>query len=245
MSEKTGPESPFAAFSAAFPPSMSALPGASPEAWQKMWSMFVPPVPGGNAASPFGAMPPSLSMMSELIAPLTNVDELDKRITDMRAVEHWLKLNLQMLQSTTQALEVQRATLATLRAFGAMGASPGAAPASKAAAQGSPSAASGGAAMPGATIPPSLDPTLWWGAINEQFKQLAAAATAATASPAAAGTKKSDGAAPAGSAKPAASGATSSAAGKSAAATSTSASSASSRAPAKSGRSTAARKTNR
>src|SRR6202012_4288011 len=62
---------------------------------------------------------PSLSMMSDMMAPLTNVEELDKRITDMRAVEQWLKLNLNMLQSAIQALEVQRATLATLRAFGA------------------------------------------------------------------------------------------------------------------------------
>ncbi len=58
-------------------------------------------------------------MMSDMMAPLTNVEELDKRITDMRAVEQWLKLNLNMLQSAIQALEVQRATLATLRAFGA------------------------------------------------------------------------------------------------------------------------------
>ena len=59
-------------------------------------------------------------MMSDMMAPLTNIEELDKRITDMRAVEQWLKLNLNMLQSAIQALEVQRATLATLRAFGAL-----------------------------------------------------------------------------------------------------------------------------
>src|SRR5260370_41451192 len=61
---------------------------------------------------------PSLSMMSDMLAPLTNVEELDKRIKDMRAVEQWLKLNLNMLQSAIQAVEVQRATLATVRAFG-------------------------------------------------------------------------------------------------------------------------------
>lgn len=88
----------------------------------KMWDMM--------RLTPFGAMsalpgasqglPPSLSAMSDLMAPLASVEELDKRITDLRAVEQWLKLNLGMLQSAIQALEVQRATLATLRAFGAL-----------------------------------------------------------------------------------------------------------------------------
>ncbi len=85
----------------------------------KMWELmrlnpFAAAMPGGAQA-----MSPSLSMISDMLAPLTNIGELDKRVTDMRAVEHWLKLNLNMLQSAIQALEVQRATLATLRAFGA------------------------------------------------------------------------------------------------------------------------------
>src|ERR1700748_384747 len=91
--------------------------------FEKMWGMFREGPFAAQFAAPF-SMPgmggaPSLSMMSDLVAPLTNVEELDKRITDMRAVEQWLKLNLNMLQSAIQALEVQRATLATLRAFGA------------------------------------------------------------------------------------------------------------------------------
>ncbi len=85
----------------------------------KMWELmrlnpFAAAMPGGAQG-----VGPSFSMMSNMMAPLTNIEELDKRVTDMRAVEHWLKLNLNMLQSAIQALEVQRATLATLRAFGA------------------------------------------------------------------------------------------------------------------------------
>ncbi len=91
--------------------------------FEKMWGLFRGAPFPGQAGMPFG-MPgmgaaPSLSMMSDMVAPLTNVEELDKRIEEMRAVEQWLKLNLNMLQSAIQALEVQRATLATLRAFGA------------------------------------------------------------------------------------------------------------------------------
>ncbi len=51
-----------------------------------------------------------------LVTPTLDISELDKRITDMKAVEGWLKLNLNMLQMSIQGLEVQRATLAALQA---------------------------------------------------------------------------------------------------------------------------------
>ncbi|MCB5362737.1 transcriptional regulator [Pusillimonas sp. CC-YST705] len=54
-------------------------------------------------------------------SPMTT-EELDRRIADMRAVESWLRLNLSMLSSSIQALEVQRATLSTLKSY--MGFSP-------------------------------------------------------------------------------------------------------------------------
>ncbi|MDX9700603.1 MAG: hypothetical protein RBT55_13585 [Rhodocyclaceae bacterium] len=53
-----------------------------------------------------------------MITPTLDVDELDKRITDMKAVESWLKMNLSMLQMSIQGLEMQRATLAAVRAMG-------------------------------------------------------------------------------------------------------------------------------
>ena len=37
----------------------------------------------------------------------------------LKAVEQWLTLNMNMLQGTIQALEIQRGTIATLQAFGA------------------------------------------------------------------------------------------------------------------------------
>ncbi len=51
--------------------------------------------------------------------PTLDLDELDKRIADLKAVEQWLTLNMNMLQGTIQALEIQRGTIAALRAFGA------------------------------------------------------------------------------------------------------------------------------
>ena len=58
--------------------------------------------------------------MPGMVAPTFDVDELDKRIKDMKAVEGWLRMNLSMLQMTIQGLEMQRTTLGTVQAMGQM-----------------------------------------------------------------------------------------------------------------------------
>ena len=50
-----------------------------------------------------------------MVTPTLDVDELDKRITDMKAVEGWLKMNLNMLQMSIQGLEMQKFTLSTMK----------------------------------------------------------------------------------------------------------------------------------
>ncbi|WP_322089047.1 PhaM family polyhydroxyalkanoate granule multifunctional regulatory protein [Burkholderia sp. BCC1999] len=183
----------------------------------RMWDMV--------RMSPFGGMtpfpgatqglPPSLSSMSDMMSPLTNVEELDKRITDLRAVEQWLKLNLGMLQSAIQALEVQRATLATLRAFGAFAQSSmsAAEEAAVAAAQAAKAAPSGDAspapdatdASAGDATQQAFDPAGWWNLLQSQFNQLASLAMAQPGmQPAAPGDAQPDAAAaPEPAAKPA------------------------------------------
>jgi hypothetical protein len=192
-------------------PPFPGFPGFPPgEMLDRMWDMmrltpFGSAFPGGQAGGTSG-FGPSLSMMSDMMAPLTSVEELDKRITDMRAVEQWLKLNLNMLQSAIQALEVQRATLATLRAFGAFAqqsmSQPASAPASappperarpepSAAPTGDEAKASGAAAGESeAAATPGYDPSAWWNLLQSQFNQIAqfamaqpAAAAAASAAP--------------------------------------------------------------
>nr|WKF58103.1 hypothetical protein HUO10_002600 [Paraburkholderia busanensis] len=184
-------------------PPFPGFPGFPPaEMLERMWGMMRLS-PFGSAfsgAQPGAGMGPSLSMMSDMMAPLTNVEELDKRITDMRAVEQWLKLNLSMLQSAIQALEVQRATLATLRAFGAFAQSSmeQSAAAATAAPKPSPSPSSGGwphtqqaaasaaAAEPAASAEPAseaaqdetpdtppFDASAWWNLLQSQFNQIA------------------------------------------------------------------------
>ena len=49
-----------------------------------------------------------------LVTPTLDTNELEKRITDLKAVEGWLKSNLSMLQMTIQGLEMQRATLSAM-----------------------------------------------------------------------------------------------------------------------------------
>ncbi|MBR8200189.1 PhaM family polyhydroxyalkanoate granule multifunctional regulatory protein, partial [Burkholderia cenocepacia] len=157
----------------------------------RMWDMMRMSPFGGMAPFPGAThgLPPSLSSMSDMMSPLTNVEELDKRITDLRAVEQWLKLNLGMLQSAIQALEVQRATLATLRAFGAFAqssmsaaeeAAVAAAQAAKPASAGEPApdAAVSAADAPAGDPAQQFDPAGWWNLLQTQFNQLASLAMA-------------------------------------------------------------------
>lgn len=52
-----------------------------------------------------------------VMTPTLDVEEIDRRVNDLKTIEHWLNVNLGMLRNTIQTLEVQRATLATLKSF--------------------------------------------------------------------------------------------------------------------------------
>lgn len=58
---------------------------------------------------------PQLPKLGNWVAPTLNVEELDKRIDELKAVQFWLDQNATALKATIQALEVQKMTLATLR----------------------------------------------------------------------------------------------------------------------------------
>lgn len=53
-----------------------------------------------------------------IMTPTLDVGELDKRIADLKAVEGWLRMNLNLLSASINALEVQRATIAAVKSFG-------------------------------------------------------------------------------------------------------------------------------
>jgi hypothetical protein len=186
-------------------PPFPGFPGFPPaEMLDRMWGMmrltpFGSAFPGSEPgmAQGFG---PSLSMMSDMMTPLTNIEELDKRIGDLRSVEQWLKLNLSMLQSSIQAMEVQRATLSTLRAFGAFAQSQMTPPPASSSASSSafshaashaapepepepePEPAAEASASDNAP-PPGFDASAWWNLLQAQFNQLAQFAAAQPAAP--------------------------------------------------------------
>jgi hypothetical protein len=105
-----------------------------------------------------------------MVAPTFDVEELDKRIKDMKAVEGWLRMNLSMLQMTIQGLEMQRTTVSAVQTMGKM-----ASEASKSAAPSSDNPASGDA-MPGGLSEAAMWP---WQMMQQMREQLQHGAEAA------------------------------------------------------------------
>lgn len=163
----------------------------------------------GAAANPMGRVP-------QWVAPTVSVEEVGKRIAELKAVQFWLEQNSRALAATIQALEVQRMTLSTLKDMNVSMSElaksfpfPGAAPAEPAATgnagwpMGSASARTAAADPSAAPVPePEAEPATteadakaqaqaeppsqpglsqamqWWGALTQQFQQIAAKAMA-------------------------------------------------------------------
>lgn len=141
--------------------------------------------------------------IGQWVAPTLNPEELDKRIQELKTVQFWLEQNARMLGATIQALEVQKMTLATLQTMNVqmsdlrdsltirmpdVGATQGAArSAAPPDAADEPEPAPAQAPGPSATgsasstdsdaapeAKPAVDPMQWWGALTQQFSELAA-----------------------------------------------------------------------
>ncbi|MCL4743944.1 MAG: hypothetical protein KJZ83_00875 [Burkholderiaceae bacterium] len=137
-------------------------------------------IAGDSLASMIGSMEQVRKMWSGIgvpgsLAPTVDPKELERRIADLRVVEQWLEVNLNMLKSTIQAFELQQGALAAMHSIGesmaaampeaAKKASPGAATAA-------PETA-GAAAAPASTAPSAGDPAAWWDLLQTQFNQIA------------------------------------------------------------------------
>lgn len=68
-----------------------------------------------NLAKGASSSIPQMPNLANWVAPTLNVEELDKRIDELKAVHFWLDQNSKALGATVQALEVQKMTLATLK----------------------------------------------------------------------------------------------------------------------------------
>jgi len=195
---------------------------------KKVWGVTgLPMLPTPASVAQFATRLPQT--LPSMIAPTLDVEELDKRIADLRAVEQWLNLNLSMLRTTVQSLEVQRNTIATLKSFGGammpaaaaaapvaaanwpypgaqpMPAAPPVAPPAQAPAASAPAPKATkrkkrNAAAP-ATAALPLNPTAWWSSLQDQFAKIATAAAAEAQAAAKAAASAAEGEAAAGPAK--------------------------------------------
>ena len=61
---------------------------------------------------PLGVPLPGMAM------PTLDPKEIEKRIADLRSIEGWLNMNLNIVRFSIQGLELQRATLNAMRSAG-------------------------------------------------------------------------------------------------------------------------------
>ncbi len=167
-------------------------------------------LPGANAMGDtlefvknlWGSMKvPGMSM------PSLSAEDIDKQIADLKAVESWLQINMNMLRSSIQALEVQSATLSALRSMGESFSKATSVPSSSeedrpafespfsssARAEGSSSASA--TPDPAAMAAQFANPAVWWNTVQEQFSNAVSQAmtpvvTAAKPSPKKSAAKK-------------------------------------------------------
>ncbi|MFS2033355.1 PhaM family polyhydroxyalkanoate granule multifunctional regulatory protein [Polaromonas sp. CT11-55] len=144
---------------------------------------------------------PQLPNLGNWVAPTLNVEELDKRIEELKAVQFWLDQNATALKATIQALEVQKMTLATLKGMNFnMGdvANAFKLKVADSVAGGVQRVADKARTFSGLEVPPSsfgtgkpaakakapaagkaaapagvVDPMQWWGALTQQFQAIA------------------------------------------------------------------------
>lgn len=163
--------------------------------------------------NPFGFLMPGLDAMRQWsgmastpatppgwVAPTMSVEDLDKRIQELKTVQYWLEQNARMIGATVQALEVQKMTLSTLKSMNvhadelakALRVQP-----QDLMAAWAPKATAAPAVEPTPEPPEDLpreepfdappeaaeapaqagvDPVQWWGALNEQFQTIASSA---------------------------------------------------------------------
>jgi hypothetical protein len=163
---------------------------------------FLKNLAGGAAAGSGAATSavPGLPSLASWVAPTLSVEEVDKRIQELKTVQYWLEQNGHALKATIQALEVQKMTLSTLRGMNvrmediasaftkqAAPAAPVAAPPAEPepqveAEEETPAPAKKARSKPASAASASggdggvIDPMQWWGSLTEQFQQIATSA---------------------------------------------------------------------
>jgi hypothetical protein len=144
-----------------------------------------------KAAGGAGSSPSAMPNMAQWLVPSLKVEDLEKRIEELKHVQFWLDQNARALSATIQALEVQKMTMETLKGMNFTMGMPGAAQATAS----KPTPAPAPAAPPSAPEPEAaadpapkrkgkaqadaskvIDPMQLWGALTQQFQQIASTA---------------------------------------------------------------------
>ena len=100
------------------------------EFMQKMWNPFGVPVPGfglpGATPGAHGLVPPIAGAPGGLPFPnpatmFATLDpaELERKINELKVIESWLQMSLNLMQMSIKTLELQKASLEAMR--GSMG----------------------------------------------------------------------------------------------------------------------------
>jgi len=130
-----------------------------------------------KAAGGADSSPSALPNMAQWLVPSLKVEDLEKRIEELKHVQFWLDQNARALSATIQALEVQKMTMETLKGMNFTMGMPGAA---QAAATPKPAAPAAAAPLPAPEAEPAankvIDPMQLWGALTQQFQHIASTA---------------------------------------------------------------------
>ncbi|MFM6990665.1 MAG: PhaM family polyhydroxyalkanoate granule multifunctional regulatory protein [Rhodoferax sp.] len=149
-----------------------------------------------SASSGLGANSSSSAVpnLSQWLVPSLNVEDLEKRIEELKHVQFWLEQNSRALSATIQALEVQKMTMQTLKGMNFTMGTPGSATKAEAAPAAatwpippaSPPAPEPEASTEAAPAPEPakaaeekpasgvVDPLQLWGSLTQQFQTIAA-----------------------------------------------------------------------
>lgn len=128
--------------------------------------------------TPWGKLPLGSAVPGINSFNAADLQELDKRIQELKAVEQWLSLNLNLLKTTIQGLEVQRGTVAAIQSFTQSMTKTGEEPANpKATAQSNP-----GPLPPLGKEATTEQAAFWWESMQQQFGQMMQAAQASAQS---------------------------------------------------------------
>lgn len=132
--------------------------------------------------TPWGKLPLGSAIPGIGNFDFTDLKEMDKRISELKAVEQWLALNLNLLKSTIQGLEIQRGTLAAIQSF-TESMSAGHQETAGTAEGKSAKASNNPFSIPvsftdGQVTSPNAQAAAWWDAIQTQFGQMMAATQA-------------------------------------------------------------------